>query len=222
MSIGQWRNNSDRREQKSWEKFLSWQLTGGEWKVRLYIYMVLHFFWCTFFIPYQKHGIQRFIEEYYKVSKCNHVLGRDSHWTSTGKPTVKTVKTEHPVGEEESLRLKITWSYLNEHCAMKMHRHSPSERSRYVPAADKAQVEFRWVSTEYTNIQFSVLLCIYKYTCKGVHLQTKLQQPQTWPASSRPHRQPCYRSAIFFLTFVSIKLSSQQGKLRRTFKLFIV
>lgn len=184
----------------------------------------------TLFLMHVLHSIPkaRHSKVYWRIlqgkvySKCNHVLGRDSHWTSTGKPTVKTVKTEHPVGEEESLRLKITWSYLNEHCAMKMHRHSPSERSRYVPAADKAQVEFRWVSTEYTNIQFSVLLCIYKYTCKGVHLQTKLQQPQTWPASSRPHRQPCYRSAIFFLTFVSIKLSSQQGKLRRTFKLFIV
>jgi len=103
---------------------------------------------------------------------------------------------------------------------MKMHRHSPSERSRYVPAADPVQVEICWVSTEYTNVQFSVSLYIYKYICKRVHLQSKLQQPETWSASSWPHRRPCYRSAIFFLTFVSIKLSSQQGKLRRTFKLF--
>jgi len=35
---------------------------------------ISHIFWYTFFIPYQKHGIQRFIEEYYKVRFTVNVI----------------------------------------------------------------------------------------------------------------------------------------------------
>lgn len=39
----------------------SWQAENGK------LVYISHTFWYTFFSPYEKHGIQRFIEEYYKV-----------------------------------------------------------------------------------------------------------------------------------------------------------